>query len=125
MQQAGHPLAHKPFLPAPYARFRDPSSAHDLGGATALGRRQNAPRPPHMLLWAVAIRHHRRQSLTVGGTHFNTDPLAHAAVSHAPLDNGILSLRRTTSMPFPNCRTYGSGNGVDLVMPSMDHRVAV
>ena len=31
----------------------------------------------------------------------------------------------STSTPFPNTRTYGSGNGVDLVMPSMDHRVAV
>jgi hypothetical protein len=35
-----------------------------------------------------------------------------------PTDHG-------TSTPFPNCRTYGSGNGVDLVTPSMDHRVAV
>ena len=30
-----------------------------------------------------------------------------------------------TSTPFLNRRTYGLGNGVDLVMPSMDHRVAV
>jgi hypothetical protein len=32
---------------------------------------------------------------------------------------------KLTSTAFPNCRIYGSGNGVDLIAPSMDHRVAV
>jgi hypothetical protein len=29
-----------------------------------------------------------------------------------------------SSTPFPNFWIYGSGSGVDLIAPSMDHRVA-
>jgi len=40
-------------------------------------------------------------------------------------DADTIQSDQATSTPFPNCRIYGSGNGVDLVMPSMDHRIAV
>src|SRR5215471_10593878 len=76
-QQAGHPLAHEPLLPTPHTGLGDPGAAHDLRRATAFRRRQDDPRPPDMLLWAVAIRHNRRQSLAVRGPHLDADPLAH------------------------------------------------
>ena len=44
---------------------------------------------PHMLLPAVAISYHRGQSLAVGGTHLDIDPLAHSALSHASSQYGI------------------------------------
>src|SRR5271166_5117158 len=84
-----HPFAHEPLLPAPYTRLRDPGASHDLGGAT-VRRGQNDPRPPHMLLRAVAIGCHRGQSLAVGGTHVNADRLAHPASLHRPPQYGIL-----------------------------------
>ena len=58
--------------------------------AAALACGQNDPRPPHMLLPAVAISYHRAQSLTVGGTHLDLDPLAHRVLSHASPQYGIL-----------------------------------
>jgi hypothetical protein len=42
------------------------------------------------LLRTVAIRHHRRQSLAVGGSYLDADPLAHRALSHALPQYGIL-----------------------------------
>jgi hypothetical protein len=38
------------------------------------------PRPPDLLLWAVAIRRNREQSLAVSASHLNADPLAHRYV---------------------------------------------
>jgi len=78
-QQASHPFAHEPLLPAPHTGLRDPGPAHDLRRAAALRRRQNDPRPPDMFLRAVPIRYHRRQSLAVRATHVNANPLAHVA----------------------------------------------
>ena len=50
---------------------------------------QDDLRPPHMFLPAIAIRHDRGQSLTVGGTHFDADPLAHPASLHRSRQYGI------------------------------------
>ena len=90
VEQASHAFAHEPLLPAPHTGLRNPGTAHDLGGAAALCRGQNDPRPPNMLLPAVAIRHHRHQLLAVGGPHLDLDPLAHRALSHASPQCGIL-----------------------------------
>jgi len=90
VQQASHAFAHEPLLPAPHTGFRNPGAAHHLGGAAALCRGQDDPRPPDMLLRAVAVHDHRRQLLAIGGTHFDIDPLAHRVSSHASPQLGIL-----------------------------------
>ena len=77
-QQARDPRGHEPLLPAPdrdLARARPP---HDLHGAVTIGGQQHDPRPPDMLLRAVAIGHHRLQTSPVGGVNFDDDPFAHA-----------------------------------------------
>ena len=51
--------------------------------------RRPDPRPPDMLLRAVAIHDHRRQLLEVGGTHLDIDPLAHRVLSPASPQYGI------------------------------------
>ena len=48
---------------------------HDPAGAQTVGRQQHDPRPPYMLLRAVAICHHRLQPAALAGTQGN--PLAH------------------------------------------------
>jgi hypothetical protein len=56
------------------------------GSTSAGGRRRNLPlspgypRRPDMFLPAVEVRYNRCQSLAVGGTHVNADPLAHAGL---------------------------------------------
>ena len=77
-QEPGHALAHEALLPAPNAGLRDPGLTHDLGRAAALGRCQDDPRPPHVLLTAVAIRHDPLQTVTVRGANLDLDSLAHA-----------------------------------------------
>src|SRR5215471_11926251 len=49
---------------------------HDPAGAQTVGRQQHDPRPPYVLLRAVAICHHRLQPAAVAGTQCN--PLAHS-----------------------------------------------
>ena len=77
VQQTVDALAHEPLLPAPHARFRHARPAHHLGGAAALPRRQNDPRPPDVLLGAVAVRHDRLEPCTITSGDFDLDPLAH------------------------------------------------
>src|SRR5690348_10954003 len=55
-QQPGHALAHEPLLPAPDARLRLAGPAHDLARPQAVRRGQDDPRPPDVLLRAVAVR---------------------------------------------------------------------
>jgi hypothetical protein len=43
------PLMYKALLPAPYAGFDTAARRTISSGAAPLGRRQNDPRPPHML----------------------------------------------------------------------------
>ena len=81
-QQAVDARLHEPPLPAPDAGLGHPRPAHDLGRAAAFGRRQDDPRPPDVLLRAVAVRHDRLQPDTVGGTYLDADPIAHAAACH-------------------------------------------
>jgi len=63
--------------------FETPARRMISGGAAALPRGHDDPRPPDMLLPAVAIRDYRRQLLAVGRTHLEIDPRAHRASSHA------------------------------------------
>src|ERR671919_634291 len=49
------------------------------------------PRPPDVLLRAVAVRHDRLEPSTIGGGHVDLDPLAHAPPYHRPLRLGNLS----------------------------------
>jgi len=49
------PLMHETFLPAPDYGFALPDSTGDGGGAGAVGRQHNDPRPPNVLLRAVTI----------------------------------------------------------------------
>jgi hypothetical protein len=92
-QQAGHALADEPLLPAPDARLALAGPPHDLGGAVAVRRGQDDPRPPDVLLRAVPVRHDRLQTGTVLGGQLDLDPSAHprdvgmsAAEGNPPLD---------------------------------------
>jgi hypothetical protein len=62
-------VSHEPLLPSPDGRLGGVGSAHDLLGAVAIGGQQHDLGSPHMLLPAVPIRHDRRKTLTIGGTH--------------------------------------------------------
>ena len=53
---------------------------------------KNDPRPPDVLLRAVAVRHDRLEPSTIGGAHFDLDPLAHAMRLPRPWHNGNLPL---------------------------------
>ena len=57
---------------------------------TAIRRRQDDPRPPHMFLAAVAIRHDPLQTVTVRSTHLDLDPLAHGTAYRKAPAEGIL-----------------------------------
>ena len=60
-----------------------------LDGPDAVGGQQHDPRAPDVLLWAIAIRHHRLKAATVGGIHFDDDPFAHSEDSHIRRAEGI------------------------------------
>ncbi len=47
-----------------------------------------------LLLWAVAIRHNRGQSLAVRGIHFDTDPLARMLASSHRSRSNSLAIKR-------------------------------
>ena len=53
------------------ARLADAGVAHDLGGAAAVRRQQHDLARQTCFCGAVPIRHHRLQTSTIGGTHFN------------------------------------------------------
>jgi hypothetical protein len=89
-QEPGDTFAHEPLLPAPDARLGHAGLAHDRRRAAALRRRQDDPRPPDMLLRAVAIRYHPFQPVTVGSGNLDLDPLAHGRSSHKTRQKGIL-----------------------------------
>ena len=80
----------EPPLPAPDAGLGHARPAHDLGRAATLARGQDDPRPPDMLLRAVAIRYDPLQPGTVRSTHLDTDARAHAAACHDQIPMGIL-----------------------------------
>ena len=77
VHQTVHAVRHEAFLPAPDAGLRHPGPAHHRGGAAAVCGRQDDPRPPDVLLRAVAVRHDRLEPSTIGGAHVDLDSLAH------------------------------------------------
>jgi hypothetical protein len=77
VQQTVYAVAHEPLLPAPDAGLRHPGPAHRRGGAAPIRGRQDDPRPPDVFLRAVPVRHDRLEPSTIGGAHFDLDPLAH------------------------------------------------
>ena len=54
--------------------------------------RQDDPRPPDVLLRAVAVRHDRLEPSTISGTHFDLDSLAHGDSLPSPMLKGNLLL---------------------------------
>ena len=60
--EPGDPLMHEALLPAPNHGFALANSAHDGGRACAVSGQNNDPRPPDVLLWAVAIPDDRLQA---------------------------------------------------------------
>ena len=76
-QQPFDPRHHEPLLPAPGRYLAHPGLSHDLHRAVTSSRQQHDPRPPDVLLRAVPIGHHRLETDSVGGTHFDDDPFAH------------------------------------------------
>ena len=77
-QQPVDALAHEALLPAPDHRLRHARAAHDLGGAAALGRRQDDPcarrHASAGVLRSPTIRSSRTRSAGVTST---TDPCSH------------------------------------------------
>jgi hypothetical protein len=53
--------------------------AHDRERAHPVGAPQHDPRPLHMLLRAIAIRHDRLEPSTIVATDLDFDPRAHVA----------------------------------------------
>jgi DNA helicase HerA-like ATPase len=85
MSELGSAAARRRFMTAfaetVYEGNREPLHLV-FDGAAALYGCQDNPRAPHVLLPAIAIGYHRGQSLAIGHTHLNADPLAHHASSH-------------------------------------------
>ncbi len=60
------PLMHEALLPAPHHGLALADSARDGGGAVAVSGQNNDPRPPHVLLLAIAIPGDRLQAHPIG-----------------------------------------------------------
>jgi len=67
-------LRHEPRLPSPHHGLRFARSAHDLGGAAAVGRREHDVGPPYVLLRRAAIRDDRLKPSAIrsGNVHDNS-----------------------------------------------------
>src|SRR4051812_43710279 len=76
-QKAGHALGREPRLPTPDAGFGLAGPAHDRSSPEPIGGGQHDPRPPSVLLTAVAVGRDRLQAGAVGGRDLDGDPLAH------------------------------------------------
>src|SRR5215212_11284240 len=85
---SGHALADEPLPPAPDARLALAGPPHDFGGAVAVRRGQDDPRPPDVLLRAVPVRHDRLQTGTVLGGQLDPDPFAHPRDVGMPVAEG-------------------------------------
>ena len=90
-QQAGDPIGHVAFLPAPHCRLAGGGTPHDLCCAAAIRRQQHDLCSPDMLLPAVPIRHDRRELLAIRGSYLDYDPGAHASDPHPKPSTGILN----------------------------------
>src|SRR5271166_1892947 len=76
------PLLHEALLPAPDHGFALADSARDGGRARAVSGQNNDPRPPDVLLRAVAIPDDRLQASPIRRRDFDDYSLAHAPQSH-------------------------------------------
>ena len=67
-------LCHEPRLPSPHHGLRFARSAHDLGSAAAVGRREDDAGAPHVLLRRAAIRDNRLKPMAIrsGDVHNNS-----------------------------------------------------
>ena len=77
-RQPFDPLRHEPCLPSPHHGLGFARTAHDLGGATAVGRSQNDVGTPHMLLRRAAIRDDCLKSMAVGPGDLYDNSCSHA-----------------------------------------------
>lgn len=89
MQQTVDALRHKPFLPAPDRSLADTGRAHDLRRALAIGRGQNNPSSPDVLLRAVAVVDDHQQTLAISRVQMDGDTCAHTRDSHTAKAKGI------------------------------------
>ena len=89
--QTRHSLLHKALLPAPHHGLAFADRAHDRHRAEAVGAQQDDPRPPYVLLRAVAIPDDRLQAPPIRRRNLDADPLAHVPKSHS-------RRRRTTTI---------------------------
>jgi hypothetical protein len=76
--QPRHAFLAEPFLSAPNHRLGLASGPQYFGSAVSIGQKDN-PRSPNVLLWAVAIGHHRLKLTAVGGTQSNVRSLVHSS----------------------------------------------
>ena len=88
-QQPVHPFSREALPPASDAGLGLAGPAHDGVRAQPFGRGQNDPRPPDVLLGAVAIGRDRLQAGAVGGRDLDGGSFAHPAevVSRRPDGN--------------------------------------
>jgi hypothetical protein len=76
-QQRVNSFRHEPGLPSPHDWLRFARSAHDLGGAVAIGGGEDDVGAPHMFLRCAAIRDDRLKPAAVcsrvlaGGAQFD------------------------------------------------------
>jgi hypothetical protein len=71
-------LRHEPRLLSPHHGLGFARAAHDLGGATAVGRGKNDVGTPHMLLRRAAIRNDRLKSMPVSPGDLYNNSCSHA-----------------------------------------------
>jgi hypothetical protein len=81
-QQPLDSLCHGPFLPAPDCSLADAGRSHDRRCAEPIGRRQHYPRPPNVLLRAIAIIDDCLKALAIPRMKMNGDTCAHSPDSH-------------------------------------------
>jgi len=55
----------------------------------SIGRQKDNLRTPNVLLWAVAVGHHRLKLTALGGTQSNVRSLVHSSDSHTRVRQGI------------------------------------
>src|SRR5271165_7460786 len=77
------PLMHEPLLPAPHHGFALADRAADGSGAGAVSPQNNNPRPPNVLLRAVAIPDDRLQASSIRRSDLDDYSLAHVLQSHS------------------------------------------
>ena len=104
------PLMHKALLPAPDHGFALADRAGNGGRARAVGRQNNDPCPPDVLLRTVAIPDDRLQASPIRRRDLDSNSLAHAAQSHSwrPWENQNLdSSVRCYTLSCPSLQVAG------------------